>query len=112
MNNLTATDVAQALLPVAPRLRTAEVAPANLAVGETELGRNAVVWQPILAAGGLSSPPGGLKGRLQARLPATIACHTKHANFHGIRSSEDSSRRFEMRPPEGREECLRYIATS
>jgi len=69
---------------------------ANSAAGETELGRNAVVWQPILAAGGLSSPPGGLKGHLQGK----IACRTKHAyrrcwahlNFHDIRSSESRRR--------------------
>ena len=96
-----------ALVPAGPRLRTPEVAPASLAAGETELGRNAVVWQPILAAGGLSSPPGG-----RERPPAgKIACHTKHAylscwahlNFHDIRSSEtlldpleEASRRAEM----------------
>jgi hypothetical protein len=66
--------------------------PASLAVGETELSRNAVVWQPILAAGGLSSPPGGLKGRLQARLPATRSAHIAncraHLIFHEIRRSE------------------------
>jgi hypothetical protein len=65
-------------------LRTPEVTPANLAVGETELGRNAVVWQPILAAGGLSSPPGGLKGRLQARLPATQSTHIAPAGLTSI----------------------------
>jgi hypothetical protein len=31
--------------------------PASLAVGEIELSRNAVVWQRILAAGGLSARP-------------------------------------------------------
>jgi hypothetical protein len=31
--------------------------PASLAAGEIELSRNAVVWQPILAAGGLSARP-------------------------------------------------------
>jgi len=66
------------------RLRTPEVAPANLAVGEAELGRNAVVWQPILAAGGLSSPPGGLKGRLQARLSATRSTHIAAAGLTSI----------------------------
>jgi hypothetical protein len=65
-------------------LRTPEVAPANLAVGEIELSRNAVVWQPILAAGGLSSPPGGLKGRLQARLPATRSAHIAAAGVTSI----------------------------
>jgi hypothetical protein len=57
--------------------------PANLAIGETELGRNALVWQPILAAGGLSNPPGGLKGRLQARLPATrsVLNFQRHQEF-------------------------------
>jgi hypothetical protein len=51
-------------------LRTVEVVNGEFG-GRFELIRNAVVWQPIVAAGGLSSPPGGLKGRLQARLPAT-----------------------------------------
>jgi hypothetical protein len=33
--------------------------------------RDTDVWQPILAAGGLSGRPAGWKARLQARLPAT-----------------------------------------
>jgi hypothetical protein len=34
--------------------------PASLAVRKIELGRNAVVWQPILAAGGFSTRPAAL----------------------------------------------------
>jgi len=37
----------------------------------SQLGAGADVWQAILPAGGLSSPPGGLKGRLQPGLAAT-----------------------------------------
>jgi hypothetical protein len=35
--------------------------------------RDADVWQPIPAAGGLSGRPAGWKARLQARLPATLS---------------------------------------
>jgi len=85
------------------------LAGADLAAGETELGRSPVVWQPILAAGGLSSPPGGLKGRLQARLPATRSAHIPAA---GTASNSAASAlapeegRDESRP--GRQECLRH----
>jgi len=47
--------------------------PASLAVGEIELSRNAVVWQPILAAGKLSARPAALAfcaaGNLACRRP-------------------------------------------
>jgi len=38
------------------------------------------VWQAILPAGGLSSPPGGLKGRLQPGLAATHRGFSRHEN--------------------------------
>jgi thiamine biosynthesis lipoprotein len=81
---------------------------------------DAVVWQPILAAGGLSSPPGGLKGRLQARLPATRSAHIPAAGLasnsttSGVRrlisaiptlAAIPEEGRDESRP--GRQECLR-----
>jgi len=43
------------------------------------------VWQAILPAGGLSSPPGGLKGRLQPGLAAT------HRGFAGTRTAQSDS---------------------
>jgi hypothetical protein len=54
----------------------------NLRTPVVIAGEFAFVRQPILAAGGLSSPPGGLKGRLQARLPATRSAHIATAGLN------------------------------
>ena len=72
---------------------TPDVVPAILAFVEIELTRNAVVWQLILAAGGLSA--GFQPARRPERPPAgKIACTKRtyrrlaHLNFLGMRNSE------------------------